>query len=331
MSAAEQTIPKGQSDTAPAESAIWEMIGLSLMSLNDLDGSAAAFQRSQFEFADARYPRPDFDALYNLGRMAIDLGEEGAARKLVAAHHKLTALSDLTHLAAWDANLCGLFGEAFQGPREVLWCFSNLDAQLTGAEFLQRSILPMRAIAKARLGDLAGARADYDRLRTYAAQPDSPPKAGARLLEVEAELKYAAGDAAGAYPLFRTYEKQQRWTRAGEVYGSVRQVTGGLQTQLETARRDSEVTATAVRAQRWIIVLGVFLLIATASLVVLQRRGARGLRAAQAKAEAANDAKSAFLATMSHEIRTPLNGVLGMAQAMAARRADAAASASGWA
>jgi PAS domain S-box-containing protein len=35
-------------------------------------------------------------------------------------------------------------------------------------------------------------------------------------------------------------------------------------------------------------------------------------------AQAANEAKSAFLAMMSHEIRTPLNGVLGMAQAMAA-------------
>ncbi len=32
------------------------------------------------------------------------------------------------------------------------------------------------------------------------------------------------------------------------------------------------------------------------------------------KAEAANKAKSMFLATMSHEIRTPMNGILGMAQ-----------------
>ncbi len=38
---------------------------------------------------------------------------------------------------------------------------------------------------------------------------------------------------------------------------------------------------------------------------------------AKEQAEAANQAKSTFLAIMSHEIRTPLNGVLGMAQAMA--------------
>jgi len=59
-----------------------------------------------------------------------------------------------------------------------------------------------------------------------------------------------------------------------------------------------------------------------------RRRFEQDLALAKQQAEAANEAKSAFLATMSHEIRTPLHGVQGLAQLLrdpaleAGRRAE---------
>ncbi|WP_052941646.1 ATP-binding protein [Chromobacterium subtsugae] len=46
------------------------------------------------------------------------------------------------------------------------------------------------------------------------------------------------------------------------------------------------------------------------------------LRRAKDKADAANQAKSSFLATISHEIRTPLNGVLGMLELLKLSQLD---------
>src|SRR6185437_4131277 len=82
LSHAETLIPEGDPDAAAAESTIWRAMGLALMNLNDMEGATRAFERSEFEFGNRAYPRPDFDAIYNLGHVAINLGDKASAEKL---------------------------------------------------------------------------------------------------------------------------------------------------------------------------------------------------------------------------------------------------------
>jgi signal transduction histidine kinase/AmiR/NasT family two-component response regulator len=107
----------------------------------------------------------------------------------------------------------------------------------------------------------------------------------------------------------RVREEWRRHTEEGLPY----------RTQYRTARSDGrEVWVEATAEFRTDADGKPLTMLAALRNITEAKRQEQAVIRAKEEAEAANAAKSAFLATMSHEIRTPLNGVLGMAQVLAA-------------
>ena len=99
---------------------------------------------------------------------------------------------------------------------------------------------------------------------------------------------------------------------------------GERRRQLETERANTALQAEMIEGQRWVVGIGVIVLLLVAGLLFRQWSLTSHLRLARRRSEAANRAKSEFLANMSHEIRTPLNGVVAMADALSRRSLDTA-------
>ena len=311
LTRAEADIPVNDPFAPTARAGIWEVAGMGLKDLNDIDGAADAFRKFEIDFSNPAYPRPDFDSLYNLTMMAVRIGDQARAADYYAAHHRLAARSDLPTLPIYDASLCATVAHARHAPREVLACLEPYGESLGAAAFLSRDILPLRAIARAQTGQTEAARRDLRRLRA--------DDAGIETDHVEAELLFAEGRSAEAYRILRAHMEQSETISARNFSAGIHQVTGNMQQQLAERRRQLETARDNTNLQRAVIAIGiVFLLFAIATVVWLSRQADR-LRKAQRRAEDANRAKSEFLANMSHEIRTPLNGVVSMADSLTRR------------
>ena len=324
LTAADAVIPDDAPYADTARAGLWEVTGIGLMKLNDIEGATTAFRRFEIDFSNPAYPRPDFDALYNLTRLSVQVGDQDLADRLYAAHHRLSRRAGLESLMVYDANLCAMVAEGGGDSPGVLNCLSSYGADLGAAGFLAPQLLPSRALAYARTGQLGLARRDLAEIRRREAAGLFREEGFSEVPRVEAALLFAEGRTREAFQRLEAYHKAQDIQTARRFNAGIGQVTGDMQEQLaerrrqlDTARTNTRLQKDVISSQRWIVGIAIVFFLTATGLLVWQWRSAGHLRLARRAAEEASRSKSDFLANMSHEIRTPLNGVVAMADALA--------------
>jgi signal transduction histidine kinase/CheY-like chemotaxis protein len=324
LTAADAIIPENAPYADTARAGLWEVTGLALMDLNDIEGATAAFRRFEIDLSNPAYPRPDFDALYNLTRLSVQVGDHDLAARLYAAHHRLSRRAGLGSLMVYDANLCAIVADGGGDSQGVLNCLSPYGADLGEADFLAPQMLPSRALAYARTGQLGLARRDLAEIRRREAAGLFREDGFSEVPRVEAALLFAEGRTREAFQRLEAYHRAEEIQTARRFSAGIGQVTGDMQEQLaerrrqlDTARSNTRLQKDVISSQRWIVGIAVVFFLTATGLLFWQWRSAGHLRLARQAAEAASRSKSDFLANMSHEIRTPLNGVVAMADALA--------------
>jgi len=269
------------------------------------------------------------ERIYDIAYTAAEVGELDAAEHFASVHHHMTQAAGDPDLKTWDRYLCARIANERRAPTRVLQCLEpgafEIDQptnRLTGLS------LRLRAQARAELGQAAAARKDLETVRAIPLETlERDPQAE---LLMNAYIARAERRGEEAFRLLDQWRWRDHQKTQAALSRNGAQMASALETELKSKRDESRRLTAEVELNRRLahasiiiaMLLGVLVLGGVAWGFYL-RRASQRLKEARGRAEAANEAKSAFLAVMSHELRTPLNGMLGLAQALRGEALDA--------
>ncbi len=265
------------------------------------------------------------DMVFDLTFFAAKDDDTVLAQRLQKLYSGYVAKYDVADLKPWDQELCATVADSTGDSRSVVDCLAG-SSVATGtpqtAHDAMKLYLLIRAYAK--LHDVAHTR--FYMAKLHAMPPTVVPhNAQTEAFDnlIAAYIKAGEGHSDEAFDdLGKWATNYTRLADKGRV-AAVQDMYKALRKELDRKSAESRLLTKQVQ-------MGNLLLAAAATIALLfgiiclgvvmwvrrMRRMQETLAVAREHADAANAAKSRFLAVMSHELRTPLNGVLGMAQAL---------------
>jgi len=262
------------------------------------------------------------DMIYDLAFFAANIHETALADQFQKLFSQNVSEYDISDLKSWDQYLCAFVATKSDNYQQVVRCLETSPVA-NGIVKDPRDYLKLRwlVVAYARTGNVEKAKHYLTLMNRL---PDSIASHNPLVYkEIDAFITAGEGRPKEAFDKLGGLLSDINRTADDTRIAAVQDMYKALRKELDRKTAEAKLLNQQVQLRNWLLGAAVaigLLMIAIAAgsamWVVRMRRMQWRLKEASDHAEAANAAKSRFLAVMSHELRTPLNGVLGMAQAL---------------